>query len=286
MGTDPQAHLRPLGCLGRLRRTLVVHGPRTAAVAVALGVAAACASVPGSPESGSGFASRSASASSSSSARPSGRATARPSLPAFLTASAPASQSGSGLGPRLLDAQSAPSGYQVQPASAFAVPAGSASRTPACSSAALGSPYSALTTVSPVEVAERGIDGPDESSGFFWRATEQLLGYQGGGAQKALTALRQWVAQCTDPQPGGNPLNAPIGTGPKLGDESLTLHVSMNVQTSSGAAVAPFDSIIVRTGTVVFVLSEQGVPATSGSTANAARLTAVADAAYARFQHP
>lgn len=275
MGADPHTHRR------RLSHAAAVHGPLTVAVAVmltALAAAAGCASSSAPPRSVSGFTS------------PSATATARPSVPAFLETSAPASRSsaaqpGSGLVSRLLDAQSAPSGYRVQPASAFAVPAGSASSTPACSGEAFGNLYGAMTTVSPVEVAERGIDGPDESSGFFWRGTEQLLGYQGDGAQKALTALRQWVARCTAPQPGGNPLDVSIGTGPALGDESLTLHVSVNVRISSGAATAPFDSIIVRTGSVVFVLSEQGVPAANGSTANAARLTAVANAAYARFQH-
>ena len=217
-------------------------------------------------------------------------ATARASFPAFLKSSAtasqpPASRPGSALVSRLLDARSAPSGYQVLASSAFAVPTGSASTAPACSSAALSNPYIALTTVRPVDVAERGIDGPAESSGFFWRGTEQLLGYQGDGAQKALTAVRQWVTRCSAPEPGGNPLNVSIGAGPKLGDESLALHVSMGVQTSSGAATAPFDSIIVRTGTVVFVLSEQGMPAANGSADNAARLTTVANAAYARFQH-
>ena len=112
-----------------------------------------------------------------------------------------------------------------------------------------------------------------------------MLGYQDDSARKALTAVRQWVTQCSGIQPGGTTLDVSIGTEPKLGDESLTLHVSMGVQTSSGAATAPFDSIIVRTGAVVFVLSEQGVPAANGSADNAARLTAVANAAYARFQH-
>jgi len=58
-----------------------------------------------------------------------------------------------------------------------------------------------------------------------------------------------------------------------------------HVRTSSGEAVAPFDSIIVRTGAVVLVVCEQGMPVTNGSGDNATRLTAVADAAYARFQH-
>lgn len=268
---------------------LAVHGPRTAALAMALTAATACASGPTQPVgSGSGLTSRSATGAATITAT--AAATARASFPAFLKSSAtasqpPASQPGSALVSRLLDAQSAPSGYHVLPPSAFAVPTGSASTTPACSSAALSNPYTALTTVRPVDVAERGIDGPDESSGFFWRGTEQLLGYQGDGAQKALTAVRQWVTQCSGIQPGGKTLDASIGAGPKLGDDSLTLHVSMGVQTSSGAATAPFDSIIVRIGTVVFVLSEQGVPAANGSADNAARLTTVANAAYARFQH-
>lgn len=269
MSADSCPHRR------RRRRLLVVHGPRTAAAALAL-TAAACASSPASPGAGPRPATRSAGA--------------RPSMPAFLeapTKQPTGSQSGSGLAARLLDAQSAPSGYQVLPASAFTVATGPAAGAPACSSEAFGNPYGALTTVRPVEVAERGIDGPDDSGGFFWRSTELLLGYQGTGAQDALTALRRWVARCSQPQPqpGGAPAAVSIGTGPKLGDESLTLHVSMSVRISSGAAVAPFDSVVVRTGTVVFVLCEQGVPAGNDSGDNAARLTAVANAAYARFQH-
>ena len=251
---------------------------------MALTAATACASSPTQPVgSGSGLASQSATAAVTTTA------TAHASFPAFLKSSAtasqhPASQPGSALVSRLLDAQSAPSGYQVLPPSAFAAPAGSASTAPGCSSAALGNPYTALTTAGPVDVAERGIDGPDEGSGFFWRGTEQLLGYQGDGAQRALAAVRQWVTRCSGPQPGGNTLNVSIGAGPKLGDESLILHVSMGVQTSSGAATAPFDSIIIRTGAVLLVLSEQGTPTPNGSSTNAARLTTVADAAYARFQ--
>jgi hypothetical protein len=258
MDKDPHTRLR---CL---RRVVVVRGPRTAVAGMALAVAAACASTPARPTSGAGSGSGSASGFTSQSA---------------------ASQPGADLVARLLDTQSAPSGYQVLPASAFAVPTGSAPGTPACTSAALGNPYTALTTVRPVEVAERGIDGPADSSGFFWRGTEQLFGYQGDGAQKALTAVRQWVTRCTGIQPGGTTVDASIGAGPKLGDESLTLHVSMNVRISSGEAAAPFDSIIVRTGTVVFVVCEQGMPAANGSGDNSARLTAVANAAYARFQH-
>lgn len=253
MNTDPHTRLRVLRRVAMVGLTLATT---------------ACAAVPTAP---TGSASRSAP-----------RSLTTPALPA--TSSAPASQpAAAGLTARLLDSSSAPGGYRVFPPSAYTVTTGSAAAA-GCSSAAFSSPDTVLSAVRPVEIAERGIYGPDESGGYFWRGTEQLFGYQGDGAQRALAALRQWVARCLQPQPGGNSLRVSIGSGPKLGDESLTLHVSMTVQTSSSAAFAPFDSIIVRAGSTVFVLSEQGVPVTGGADDNAARLMAVANTAYAKFQ--
>jgi hypothetical protein len=247
--------------------------PRRARVVIATALAltaSACAADPGpignSPRP---VAALSATPTLSGALSPSASPTPTPSLqPAFaLTA-------------RLLDAQSAPSGYQVLPASAFSATGAAPASPPPCSSAAFGNPYVALTTVRPADVAERGIDGPGESGGFFWRGTEQLFGYHGDGAQQAMAAVRHWVARCAGSHPG-----ASIGPGPKLGDDSLTLHVSISVRTSSASSGAPFDSVVVRAGTVVFVVSEQGVPATGGADDNAARLTAVVSAAYSRFQH-
>ncbi|MFE0588960.1 hypothetical protein [Micromonospora echinospora] len=97
--------------------------------------------------------------------------------------------------------------------------------------------------------------GPDD----LWVGTEVLRTYAGDGARRAMTDLRTFIGRCpivVSSDLGGDRSRHryAVAPGPQLGDDSMHVRSS----TTSGSYVLEWDSILVRIGTTLVVVKEQG----------------------------
>ncbi|MFC4145133.1 hypothetical protein ACFO0M_02585 [Micromonospora mangrovi] len=95
--------------------------------------------------------------------------------------------------------------------------------------------------------------GPDG----LWVGTEVLRTYADAGARRAMSDLRTFLGRCpTVASSGrvGGSYRFTVSAGPPLGDESLRVGCTM----TSGTGILRCDSILVRIGTDLVVVQEQG----------------------------
>lgn len=96
-------------------------------------------------------------------------------------------------------------------------------------------------------------EGPD----YPWVANEVLRTYADDGARGAMADLRTLIGRCpTVASPGqdGGSYRFAVVPGPRLGDESMRIDSSA----TSGSTTLEWDSILVRTGTTLVTVHEQG----------------------------
>ncbi|MFF4936804.1 hypothetical protein [Micromonospora sp. NPDC000729] len=96
-------------------------------------------------------------------------------------------------------------------------------------------------------------EGPD----YPWVASEVLRTYADDGARGAMADLRTFIARCpTVGSPGrdAGSYRFAVVPGPRLGDESMRVDSS----TTSGSITLEWDSILVRIGTTLVIVHEQG----------------------------
>ncbi|TNH30748.1 hypothetical protein FHG89_05725 [Micromonospora orduensis] len=117
--------------------------------------------------------------------------------------------------------------------------------------------------------------GPDD----LWVGTEVLRTYADDGARRAMADLRAFIDRCPTASPsaqlGGGSYRYASAPGPQLGDESV--HVSCTA--TSGADALKWDVLLVRIGTTLVVIQEEG-----NKPGNDELLTQVAEAALHRYQ--
>ncbi|MGV9370659.1 hypothetical protein [Micromonospora tulbaghiae] len=96
-------------------------------------------------------------------------------------------------------------------------------------------------------------EGPD----YPWVANEVLRTYADDGARRAMADLRTLIGRCpavASPRQDGGSYRFAVVPGPRLGDESMRVDSS----TISGSTTLEWDSILVRTGTTLVTVHEQG----------------------------
>ena len=117
--------------------------------------------------------------------------------------------------------------------------------------------------------------GPDG----LWVGTEVLRTYTDDGARRAMTALRTFIGRCPtvalSGQGVGRSYRLAVAPGPRLGDDNI--HVSCSA--TSGSGTLEFDSILVRIGTTLVVVREEG-----NEPGGDKYLTQLAEAALRRYQ--
>ncbi|MET8092503.1 hypothetical protein [Micromonospora sp. NPDC005220] len=94
--------------------------------------------------------------------------------------------------------------------------------------------------------------GPDD----LWVGTEVLRTYADDGARRAMSDLRTFIGRCptaASSNQGGSHRFA-VGPGPRLGDDSIHLRCSA----TNGADTLECDSVLVRIGTTLVVVQEEG----------------------------
>ncbi|MGK5740723.1 hypothetical protein [Micromonospora sp. URMC 103] len=180
---------------------------------------------------------------------------------------------------RLVAPDSLPPGFTVQIATSMPSDAGDQRPGVAVACSELIPLLSAtrLTgTPSAMAAATLGYDGdPDD----FWVGTEVLRTYADDGARRAMTDLRTVIARCptvaSSGQVVGGSYRFAAAPGPPLGDDSV--HVSCSM--TSGADTLECDSVLVRTGTTLVVVQEQG-----NKPGGHRHLTPLAEAALRRYR--
>lgn len=108
----------------------------------------------------------------------------------------------------------------------------------------------------------------------LWVGTEFLRTYTDDGARRAMNDLRRFIGRCPAVESSSGNHRFAVAPGPRLGDDSL--HVTY--RTMSDAGPLRWDSMIVRTGTALVVVQEEG------NTSGDDHLARVADAALRRYQ--
>ncbi|MEU8049222.1 MULTISPECIES: hypothetical protein [Micromonospora] len=185
------------------------------------------------------------------------------------------------LSARLLTTDSLPPGFTVQIATVMARDAGNAGDRRADSGCSdhmipLLSASRLTGTPSAMAAATLSRDGNPDNS-WLWVGTEIIRTYADDGARRAMTDLRTFVGRCPTVAsgPGGGSYRFALAPGPGLGDDSLRVSSS----STSGADTLTFDSILVRTGTALIVVKEQG-----NNPDDDKLLAQVAEAALRRYQ--
>ncbi|MFG2059356.1 hypothetical protein ACGFI9_35630 [Micromonospora sp. NPDC048930] len=163
------------------------------------------------------------------------------------------------LSARLLTVDSVPPGFTVQIATVM--PSDAGDQRPAvdvsCSDMIPLLSATRLTgTPSAMAAATLSYDADPD---WPWVANEVLRTYAGEGARRAMTDLRTFIRRCPTVVVSsglgvGDRYRYALAPGPRLGDDSV--HVSCS--TTSGSDELEWDSIVVRIGTTLVVVQEQG----------------------------
>ncbi|MFC5941775.1 hypothetical protein ABUL04_03240 [Micromonospora harpali] len=182
------------------------------------------------------------------------------------------------LSARLLTTDSLPPGFTVEIATVMARDAGDRRPGSGCSDHMIPLLSASRLTGNPSAMAAATLshDG-DPGNSWPWAGTEILRTYADDGARRAMTDLRTFVGRCpvVASGPGGATHRFALAAAPKLGDDSLFVSCS----STSGADTLTFDSILVRTGTALIVVKEQG-----NNPDDDKLLAQVAEAALRRYQ--
>ncbi|MGC1215060.1 MAG: hypothetical protein WA890_27850 [Micromonospora sp.] len=185
------------------------------------------------------------------------------------------------LSARLLDTDSLPPGFTVEIATAM--PADAGDQRPgddvSCSDSMIPLLSATRLTGTPSTMAAATLSfdaGPDE----FWVGNEFLRIYADDGARRAMTDLRTFIDRCPTLVVSsglgiGDRYRFAVAPGPRLGDDSI--HVSCSTTSDSGPL--EWDSVLVRIGTALVVVQEQG-----NKPGGDRYLTQLAEAALRRFQ--
>jgi hypothetical protein len=98
----------------------------------------------------------------------------------------------------------------------------------------------------------------DSDPDHFWVGGEVVRTYAGGAAEQAMADVRTLVGRCPVVTSSGSGsaevFHFAVASGPRLGDDSV--HVSCSM--TSGSDVLECDSLLVRVGSAVVVVAEQG----------------------------
>ncbi|MGW5669187.1 hypothetical protein [Micromonospora sp. NPDC003776] len=225
-------------------------------------------------------ANRSAGETTPSTAEATGTATAtKPASPAV-----PAT-GGSGysaaLSARLVTTDSVPPGFTVQIATAMPMDAGEhhSGTVVSCSDGMIPLLSARRLTGTPSAMAAATLSydaGPDD----LWVGTEVLRTYAGDGARRAMIDLRTFIGRCSTLVVSsglgiGDRHRFAVAPGPRLGDDSM--HVSCSM--ASGSDRLECDSVLVRIGTALVVVQEEG-----NKPGGDKYLTQLAEAALGRYQ--
>ncbi|MGW4294292.1 hypothetical protein ACWEH1_14695 [Micromonospora chersina] len=185
------------------------------------------------------------------------------------------------LSARLLDTDSLPPGFTVEIATAMPSDAGEqrpSSQAP-CSANMIPLLSATRLTGTPTAMAAATLSNGADPDGWGWVGNEVLRTYSDDGARRAMTDLRTFIGWCptvaASGQSVGGSYRFAVAPGPRLGDDSI--HVSCS--STSGSGTLECDSILVRTGTALVVVQEQGNEPDGDQ-----YLTQLAEAALGRYQ--
>ncbi|WP_091550734.1 hypothetical protein [Micromonospora pattaloongensis] len=181
----------------------------------------------------------------------------------------------------MLDTDSLPPGFTAEIATVMPADAGEQRQggEVSCSDNMIPLLSAARLTGTPSAMAAATLSydaGPDD----FWVGTEILRTYADDGARRAMTDLRTFIGRCPTLVVSsglgiGDRYRFAVAPGPRLGDDSI--HVSCS--TTSGSGTLEWDSVLVRIGTALVVVKEQG-----NKPGGNRYLTQLAEAALRRFQ--
>ena len=182
----------------------------------------------------------------------------RPTLPAV-----PAT-GGSGysatLSARLVSTESVPPGFTVEIATAMPSDAGDqrSGVDVSCSDGVIPLLSARRLTGTPSAMAAATLSY-DADPDWLWVGTEVLRAYADDGARRAMTDLRNFIGRCPTVVVSsglgvGDRHRFAVAPGPLLGDDSI--HVSCSA--TSGSGTLECDSVLVRIGTTLVVVQEEG----------------------------
>ncbi|MEW2442531.1 hypothetical protein [Micromonospora marina] len=161
------------------------------------------------------------------------------------------------LSARLVTTDALPPGFSVDVATVMAPDAGRQRPGPEVPCADMIPLLSAKRlTGTPSAMAAATVSSA-ESPGYPWVASEVLRTYADDGARGAMADLRTLIGRCpTVASPGqdGGSYRFAVVPGPRLGDESMRVDSSA----TSGSITLEWDSILVRIGTTLLIVHEQG----------------------------
>ncbi|MEU1689437.1 hypothetical protein [Micromonospora sp. NPDC005707] len=225
-------------------------------------------------------ADRSAGETIPSTARATGSATATKPASPEVPATGGAGYSAA-LSARLLAADSVPPGFAVDIAAVMAADAGDRRSDVgvSCSDSMIPLLSAARLTGTPSAMAAATISYDADPDGWGWVGTEVLRTYADDGARRAMTDLRTFIGRCptvvvSSGAGVGDRYRFAVAPGPRLGDDSV--HVSCR---TFGSEPLEWDSIVIRTGTTLVAVKEQG-----NQPGGDRYLTQLAEAALRRFQ--
>ncbi|MFE9202846.1 hypothetical protein [Micromonospora sp. NPDC007230] len=133
-------------------------------------------------------------------------------------------------------------------------------------------------TGTPSAMAAATLSYDADPDGWGWVGNEFLRTYADDSARRAMTDLRAFIGRCPTVASsglGGGRYRFAVAPGPRLGDDSI--HVSCSM--TSGSGTLECDSVLVRIGTTLVVVQEQG-----NKPGGNKYLTQLAEAALRRYQ--
>ncbi|MET8834575.1 hypothetical protein ABZV78_11745 [Micromonospora sp. NPDC004540] len=185
------------------------------------------------------------------------------------------------LSARLLTADSLPPGFTVEIATVMPTDAGEHRSGVDVSCPAGMIPLLSATrlTGAPSAMAAATLGYDADPDGWGWVGNEVLRTYADDGARRAMADLRAFIGRCptvaSSGQGVGGGYRFAVAPGPRLGDDSLHVRCSA----TSGSGTLECDSVLVRTGTTLVVVQEQG-----NKPGGDKYLTMLAEAAVRRYQ--
>jgi hypothetical protein len=164
------------------------------------------------------------------------------------------------LSARLVTADAVPPGFIVEIATVMSADAGD--HRPgvdmSCSETMIPLLSATRLTGTPSAMAAATISYDADPDGWGWVGGEILRTYADDGARRAMTDLRTFIGRCPtvalSGRRGGGSYRFAVAPGPRLGDDSL--HVGCS--STSGSDPLECDSVLVRIGTALVVIKEEG----------------------------
>jgi hypothetical protein len=184
------------------------------------------------------------------------------------------------LSARLVATDSVPPGFTVEIATVMPLDAGDqrSGVGVSCSDSMIPLLSATRLTGTPSAMAAATLSFDADPDGF-WVGNEVLRTYAGDGARRAMNDLRTFIGRCptvaSSGQGVGGSYRFAMAPGPRLGDDSI--HVSCSM--TSGSDTLECDSILVRIGTTLVVVQEQG-----NKPGGDKYLTQLTEAALRRYQ--